>query len=87
MLFSAPAPQLKVQVKAPEEHTVGVSRLGTWFDGGAKSHQHAPVSYPDKRITTCTAAAKVWLTDEEEKLYLRGERIFTLSGRPPVQVS
>ena len=44
--------------------------------------------YPSQFDVICPApncsrhAFIIWLTDEEEKEYLRGERIFRLPGRP-----
>jgi len=50
------------------------------------AHQHAPLSYPDKRILcgthTCAAVAFLWLTDEEEKRYAEGQRNFRVPGQP-----
>jgi len=49
------------------------------------AHPHTPISYPDNRVVcatpSCAAAAHLWLNDEEEKRYQKGERIFKLPDR------
>jgi CheY-like chemotaxis protein len=48
----------------------------------AYPHAHRPLSYPNASIMcgapTCIRPACVWLTDEEERAYLYGERNFRL---------
>jgi hypothetical protein len=54
------------------------------------THLHTPVPSMSSSILcgapTCNRPASVWLTDEEEQQYLRGERNFRIPGHPGVQV-
>lgn len=54
-------------------------------------HVHPPTSFPNNRIlcaaTTCNKPAYLWLSDEEEKRYIEGERWFEIPSKPRVEVS
>lgn len=41
-------------------------------------HGHYPISHPNSGLVCgrCEGEVRVWLTDQEEKLYLVGKRVF-----------
>jgi hypothetical protein len=55
------------------------------------AHVHVPLSFPPRHVIcakpACVRPAYIWLTDEEEQQYLRGERNFRIPGHPRVQVT
>ena len=54
-------------------------------------HNHEPFEYPKNRIfcgsAKCRELAYVWLTEEEEIRYVRGDRRFEVRRRGTVQVA
>jgi hypothetical protein len=48
-------------------------------------YSHRPLSYPNRGVIcgapTCMLPACIWLTNEEEREYLRGSRSFRLGNR------
>jgi hypothetical protein len=54
------------------------------------THLHTPVPSVSGSILCgapiCNRRAYIWLTDEEEQHYLRGQRRFSVRGHPGVRV-